>query len=267
MINVFEREDVICLEGVLKDSGRTVYSFLTDGMLIDTGAEKLQESMRAFCKNHRFDFVALTHSHEDHTGNAAWIQENIQVPLYVHPDSIKFCAAPGIYPVYRQLTWGQRRAFTAQPLGTSIRSRTLEWQVIYTPGHADDHMAFYHPETGRLFSGDLFVSPKTKVSMASESIPLIMESLRTLLALDITSLFCSHAGYFANGREQLERKLAFLEKLSRQVKTLSSQGYTALEIQKQLFPVPNPIIAFSDGEWDSLHVITSILNGLSVKKF
>ncbi|MDN7240789.1 MBL fold metallo-hydrolase [Planococcus sp. N028] len=264
MINVYEREGVICMEGVLTDSGRTVFSFLVDGMLIDTGAEKLQKDMSAFCDSHSFDFVALTHSHEDHTGNAAWIEEHVSVPLFVHPSSIGFCAKPGIYPAYRQQTWGQRCAFTTQPLGESIRSRTLEWQVIHTPGHAEDHMAFYHAETGRLFSGDLFVSAKTKVSMDTESIPLIMKSLRTLLALDITALFCSHAGYFKNGREQLERKLAYLEELSDKVTALSKQGYSAVEIKHQLFPAAYPIIAFSNGEWDSLHVVNSILADLPI---
>lgn len=259
MINAYEREGVICVEGVLTESGRTVFSFLVDGMLIDTGPEKLQQEIVSFCETHSFDFVALTHSHEDHTGNAAWIQETFHVPLYIHPRSIDFCGEPGVYPEYRQQTWGQRRAFKALPLGESIRSRTLEWQVIPTPGHADDHTAFFHPETGRLFTGDLFVSAKTKVIMDTESIALIMESIRTLLTLEFTSLFCSHAGYFANGRGQLERKLNYLEKLSVKVRNLGNQGYSAQEIKNRLFPVPYPIIAFSHGEWDSLHVITSIL--------
>ncbi|WP_225435166.1 hypothetical protein [Bacillus aerolatus] len=40
MINVYEREGVICVEGSNGKSGhkgRTVYVFLVDGMLIDTG--------------------------------------------------------------------------------------------------------------------------------------------------------------------------------------------------------------------------------------
>lgn len=265
MINVYEREKVTCLEGVLNDTGQPVYTFIVDGMLIDTGAEKLQKELIPYFTSESFDFVAMTHSHEDHTGNAAWIQEHLELPFYIHPDSVDFCAKPGIYPLYRQKTWGQRRPFAALPIGKTIRSRTLEWQVIHTPGHADDHMAFYHPETGRLFSGDLFVSPKTKVSMETESIPLIMNSLRTLLALDFTALYCSHAGYFANGREKLQQKLSYLEALCEKVAILTHQGHSALEIKQKLFPAPYPIIQFSDGEWDSLHVVNSILAELKLQ--
>lgn len=265
MINVYEHEKVSCLEGVLNDTGQSVYTFMVDGMLIDTGAEKLQEELIPYFTNESFDFVALTHSHEDHTGNASWIQEHLKLPLYIHPDSVGFCAEPGIYPLYRQKTWGQRRPFAALPIGDTIRSRTLEWQVIYTPGHADDHVSLYHPDTGRLFSGDLFVSPKTKVSMETESIPLIMNSLRTLLALDFNALYCSHTGYFANGREKLQQKLSYLEALCKKVALLNQQGHPASEIKQKLFPAPYPIIQFSDGEWDSLHVVNSILAELKLQ--
>jgi endoribonuclease LACTB2 len=262
MINVYNKEDVTCIEGNAVRSqaklGR-VFSFLTDGMLIDTGPQCLEEELVSFYKNQPFDLVTLTHSHEDHCGLAPWIQENKNVPIYVHPKGIDICAQPCPYPKYRQITWGVRKEFAALPLDDTVHSRSHEWKVIYTPGHAEDHVSLLHTATGRLFSGDLFVVPKTKVIIDSESIPVIMDSIRRLLAYDFQSMFCAHAGYIQHGKTMLKQKLANLENLCGEVKHLYEQGLSIEEITQTLFPKKYPIIAFSEGEWDSLHIVTSIL--------
>lgn len=265
MINVSTNEDVTCVEGNVQRSGLklgTVYSFLVDGMLIDSGPQCLETDFIPFYENHSYELVTLTHSHEDHSGLAPWIQKHRKVPIYVHPKGISICAQPCPYPKYRQLTWGVRTAFNASPLGDTIQSRSQEWKVIYTPGHADDHVSLYHEETGRLFSGDLFVSPKPKVIMGTESIPVIMDSLRTLLALDFQSLFCCHAGYIENGKSMMKQKLDYLENLSGEVGNLHKEGRSIEEIDQMLFPKKYPIVAFSEGEWDSRHIISSIVSSI-----
>lgn len=266
MIKVYEKEHVLCVEGVPEQTRSKVFVFLVDGMLIDTGAEKLQKELIGFFDEQSFDQVGLTHHHEDHTGNAAWIQQHKPVPFYIHPIGLPQIKENGVYPDYRKLTWGNRAAFDAQPLGDRIRSRTLEWQVIHTPGHADDHVALFHADSGRLFIGDLFVSPKTRVMMKSESAALIAASLRSLLALPFRSVFCSHAGYLENGRSLLEAKLLFLETLQQQILELYKEGHTPKEIDHMLFQKSYPIIQFSEGEWDTLHIVTSVVSDYEKKR-
>lgn len=266
MIKVYEKEQVLCVEGILEETRSKVFVFLVDGMLIDTGAEKLQEELKAFFSDHSFDQVVLTHHHEDHTGNAAWIQEHVEVPFFLHPLGLAITEEEGEYPEYRKVTWGNRRAFNALPLGDRVRSRSLEWQVIHTPGHADDHVALFHEESGRLFTGDLFVSPKTRVMMKTESVPLILASLRNLLALPFTSVFCSHAGFLENGRALLEQKLQQLEKLQQAIIDLYEKGQTPGEINQQLFQKTYPIIQFSKREWDTIHIVTSVVFDYISKK-
>lgn len=266
MIKVYEKENVVCIEGFLKETRSKVFMYVVDGMLIDTGAEKMQSALDEVLEDYTVDQVVLTHHHEDHTGNAAWIQQHQQIPFFIHPLGLETVQRDGDYPEYRRQTWGSRTAFKVQSLPKQIRSRNLAWQVIYTPGHADDHVALFHEATGRLFSGDLFVSPKTKVIMKGESIPLIMVSLRKLLALPIQSLFCSHAGYLENGRVLLEEKLAYLENMQRDVLQLYKEGKSVEEINRQLFPEPYPIIAISSGEWDSIHMVTSVIAAYEANK-
>ncbi|MDQ0427312.1 glyoxylase-like metal-dependent hydrolase (beta-lactamase superfamily II)/8-oxo-dGTP pyrophosphatase MutT (NUDIX family) [Planomicrobium stackebrandtii] len=266
MIKVYEKDQVLCVEGILDKTRSKVFVYLVDGMLIDTGAEKLQEELKDFFKNYSFDQVVLTHHHEDHTGNAAWLQENRGIPLFIHPLGIERLEVDGEYPNYRKITWGNRKAFRAQPLGNQIRSRTLEWQVIHTPGHADDHVALFHEATGRLFTGDLFVSPKTRVMMKSESVPLILASLRTLLALPFQSVFCSHAGFLENGRALLEQKLKHLETLQQTITGLYAEGMHPSDIDRQLFQKTYPIVEFSNREWDTCHIVSSVVADYDIKK-
>ncbi len=266
MINVYEKEQVLCVEGMLEETQSKVFVFLVDGMLIDTGAENLQKELIGFFNEHSFDQVVLTHHHEDHTGNAAWIQQHKPVLFSIHPIGLPISKEDGVYPEYRKLTWGNRAAFDAQPLGDRIRSRTLEWQVIHTPGHADDHVALFHADSGRLFIGDLFVSPKTRVMMKSESVALITASLRSVLALPFQSVFCSHAGYLENGRSLLEAKLRFLETLQQQILELYKEGNNPEEINRALFQKSYPIIQFSEGEWDTIHIVTSVVTEYERKR-
>ncbi|WP_142830053.1 MBL fold metallo-hydrolase [Planococcus soli] len=266
MINVYEKDQVLCVEGILEETRSKVFVYLVDGMLIDTGAEKLQEELQDFFNNYSFDQVVLTHHHEDHTGNAAWLQENGGIPLLIHPLGIERVEVDGEYPNYRKITWGNRKAFRAQPLGERIRSRTLDWQVIHTPGHADDNIALFHEASGRLFTGDLFVSPKTRVMMKSESVPLILASLRTLLALPFQSVFCSHAGFLENGRALLEQKLIHLENLQQTITGLYAEGMHPSDIDRQLFQKTYPIVQFSNREWDTRHIVSSVVADYNIKK-
>ncbi|MFC3040734.1 MBL fold metallo-hydrolase [Virgibacillus xinjiangensis] len=268
MIEAYERENVTCIEGTIERSGRNngkIYCFMTDGLLIDTSAPCLESELIPFYENNVFDQVVLTHSHEDHTGTAAWIQANQEVPIHVHEKGIRTCEEGCNYPKYRQMAWGIRQPFRPSPLGATISSRNHEWKVIYTPGHANDHISLLDEETGRLFTGDLYVSPKTKVIMNTESIPVIMDSIRTLLRFDFGPIYCCHAGYIENGKEMLQKKLMYLEDLSEEVKSLHRQGQSAMEIKEKLFPKTYPIIGISEGEWDSLHIITSIISGFTAE--
>lgn len=262
MVTMYTNEDVVCIEGNVQRSGLklgTVYSFLVDGMLIDTGTQCLESDLIPIYERHSFDLVTLTHSHEDHSGLAPWIQKHKNAPIYVHPKGIHICAEHCPYPEYRQITWGVRTAFDALPLGETIQSRSQEWKVIYTPGHADDHVSLFHDQSGRLFSGDIFVTTSTKVIMDSESIPVIIDSIRTLLSLDFQSLFCAHSGYIQDGKGKLKQKLNYLENLTGEVVNLYQEGRSIDEITQMLFPKKYPIIAFSNGQWDSRHIITSIV--------
>ena len=236
-----------------------VYSFFIDGLLIDTGGKSLEKEFKPFFKQLNIDQVLITHFHEDHTGCAAFLQEELQVPLFMNDQKIADCMKKADYPLYRQVFWGKRRPFQAAPIGESVTSPHATWKVIETPGHAVDHLAFLNTDTGQLFTGDLYCQERTKVVLREESIPTIIESLRHVLTYDFADVFCSHAGYLNNGRTALKRKLNYLLELQGETIRLFDEGKTPQQISAILFPKKYPITRFSSGEWESIHIVRSIL--------
>lgn len=179
---------------------------------------------------------------------------------------IDYCRQKADYPLYRKIFWGKRDPFAAKPIGATFSSRNATWEVIPTPGHAIDHVVFLNRETGQLFSGDLYCQEKTKVILREEDIPAIIASLRHVLTYDFGDVFCAHAGYLPNGREALRRKLDYLLELQDIIIDLYENGTPPKQIQALLFPKKYPIVFFSGGEWDSLHIIRSVIRNYEAKQ-
>ncbi|MFB4213146.1 MBL fold metallo-hydrolase [Shouchella sp. JSM 1781072] len=234
-------------------------SFATDGIIIDAASASLHSLFAPFWQKHATDALYCTHIHEDHTGCANWFQQTRKVPVFLNNRSHKEAHQPGSYPIYRRLYWGNRKPFRPHPMPAQFQSRTSSWKSIYTPGHSYDHSALLNETTGQLFSGDLYVQTKTKVMMRSESIPEIIRSLEHVLQYEFDDVFCCHAGHLPKGKKQLQNKLDYLYELTDLVNSLHMQGKPVRDIQKTLFPRKYPITLFSFGQWNSKHIITSIL--------
>lgn len=261
MLQITENNGVVIAKGTTSSSrgSMDIHVFLTDGLLIDTGPLTLMQDYLPFFESADYDKVILTHHHEDHTGGARWIQEHREAPIYIHPSAIELCAKDGEYPLYRQLVWGQRPAFQAKPLVNTFQSRTCSWEAIHVPDHAFDHMALLNHNTGTLFSGDLYVTPRPKIMLSFESAPVIMESIRKVLTYDFAEMYCCHVGYVKNGKEMLRKKLDYMENLRGEVIDLYKRGLSCEEIKAELMPTEYPIIKISNHEWDTLHFITSVV--------
>ena len=236
-----------------------VYCYMIDGVLIDTGSKSLIKYLEPFLLGADIDQVVLTHIHEDHSGCASLLQQKRNLSIAIHESSVQNCELNPDYPLYRKVFWGKRKPFKAKAIGTNFTSRTAEWDVIETPGHASDHLAFLNKETGQLFSGDLYVQTKTKLVLRDESIPTIIRSIEHLLTYDFDEVYCSHAGYLKDGRKSLENKRDYLLGIQQQVIEHYNNGLSPQQIHDSLFKRKYPITKVSNGEWDSKHIVTSII--------
>lgn len=236
-----------------------VHCFEVDGVLIDTGSASLLEEFKPFFAQLDVDKIVLTHYHEDHSGGANYLQRQYNLPVYMSDARRQECTQRAKYPLYRKVFWGSRAPFEAQAIGERFSSRSANWRVIETPGHTNDHIALLNEQTGQLFTGDLYVSPKTKVVLREESIPQIIASIERVLTYDFEEVFCNHAGYVQNGKKALRNKLNYLHDLSGKIMMMNDEGLSVKEITTQLFNKKYPITRFSLGEWDSAHIISSVL--------
>ncbi|PJO44435.1 MBL fold metallo-hydrolase [Lysinibacillus xylanilyticus] len=261
-IEIQQNRDVQCAHGkvAVQGIGMSVYSFFVDGLLIDTGSYSLSQEFQSFFKEIQIEQLALTHSHEDHSGNAAWLQQHKDVPIYIHRDSVSICANDGEYPLYRQALWGERPAFNAQPFGDTLQTNSATWDIIETPGHTTDHLSFYNRETGALFTGDLYIQTKTKVVLDEENIVHTLASLKKILNYDFEEVYCCHAGFLADGRTKIQEKIAYLEEMESNIRQLFDKGYSVEEMTKSIFARDYPITKVSGEQWSSKHIITAFIN-------
>lgn len=253
-------KDISFYQTVNNNGGANIKLFLyvVDGLLIDCGPQIMEEELAPFLLNAGIKMAAVTHIHEDHCGNAAWIEKNLKVPIYIHPEDVAKAALEGQYAEYRRLTWGDRPPFKALPMPEILSTGKYNFTLINTPGHLPHHQVLFEPNQGWLFSGDLFVREKQRFCATGENLRQTRESLENILKLDFETVFCGHSGVMENGRERLQRKLEFLQDLHDQVEVLRSRGLSDQEITLELFPDSQIITEISGGEWSSLNVIKSI---------
>ncbi|MEG1108800.1 MAG: MBL fold metallo-hydrolase [Oscillospiraceae bacterium] len=260
MFELSSYKGVTVAQGLNENMGAhiKVFLYVVDGMLIDCGAETLQEEIIPFLRSQTINKLALTHLHEDHCGLAAWVEENLGVPIYLNPADIAEANLDAEYAEYRHLTWGDRRAFHPLPMPKILNTPKYSFEIIETPGHLPHHNVLYEKSQGWLFSGDLYVRSKMRFCSFDENMKEYIGSLEKVLKLDFNTVFCAHAGVLENGREKLTQKLDFLKELQQKVNDRRKQGKTDEEIDSELFPDEQIITAVSDGEWTSLNIVKTI---------
>ena len=235
-----------------------VFLYAVDGLLIDSGPQSHEEEWIAFFRSHKIDQVALTHSHEDHSGMAPWLQENLDIPIYLHPGSIDAAHVEPTYLPYRQEMWGYRHTYDPTPMPKIIRTPNHIFEVIDAPGHHPYHNAFFEREQKWLFTGDLYLGTKLYVCFEDENMTQTIETIEKLLELDFDTIFCAHAGVIENGKVRLQKKLDYLKNLRQQVHELRNQGKTDHEIDDEIFDFKLPITDVSNGEWSSCNIIHTL---------
>lgn len=258
--NISEQGDVKLCECInsISQVKLNVYSFYQDGVLIDCGAHALRKYFMPFYESLQIDRAVVTHAHEDHDGCATYLAKK-GIPIYVNEMSVEKSSQKANYPFYRKFFWGVRPAYQALPHEETFQSNRYNWRVIATPGHAADHVSFLNESTGQLYSGDLYVTPRTKLILREESIPQIIASIEKVLQFDFEEMFCCHAGYVKDGKQAFKLKLEYLLQLTDKVRSMAQEGYSVDEIHDYLFPRKYQLVKVSRGEWHSKNIITSIL--------
>ncbi|MGC8724144.1 MAG: MBL fold metallo-hydrolase [Acidobacteriota bacterium] len=234
------------------------YVYAVDGLLVDTGPASQRGVIIPFLERSAIREVALTHAHEDHCGLAAWIQENLRVPIYLNEVQHGEAASDARLPPYRRLAWGSRKAFRPLPLPPVIETPSHRFEILPAPGHTPDHVVLWEREKGWLFTGDFFLGVSQVVAFQDEESGRSIDSLKRMIGLGADTLFTAHSGVLSEGRRHLTRRLEFLEELRGKVQTLRADGLSDRAIARRLLPRGKLITLISMGEWSTRHLVRGL---------
>jgi glyoxylase-like metal-dependent hydrolase (beta-lactamase superfamily II) len=152
--------------------------------LVDAGTMPGVESVVADHVD-ELDRVVLTHQHRDHVGELDAVLDAFDTELYAYGD----------HP---------RRTHGLSD-GDTVAMGDESFEVVYTPGHADDHVSFVGDHS--LFSGDVVVyndgafddGSFGRTDMAGQSRERLIGSLQTLLDRlpdSVTAMYAGHGDAF-----------------------------------------------------------------------
>lgn len=150
------------------------------------------------------DRVVLTHQHADHVAQLDAVVDEFQPEVYAFADH-------------------EHR--TDELLdGDTVQIGDDDYDVVHTPGHADDHVSFVSGDSGALFSGDVVVYEDDAFSggsfgrtdMAGQSRDVEIRSIQRLLERlpdDVEALYSGHGPVFEGDvRKIAETALARAER-------------------------------------------------------
>ncbi len=203
--------------------------------VIDTGPPNQWRLVRRFLSERDVDRVVITHHHEDHSGNGARLERDMNADVFLPSEGIELMKRGFPLRAYQRIIWGVPVRFEAKsvPDELSLESGFL-LRAISAPGHSSDMTCYLEPNRGWLFTGDLYITSKPLFLRADENLGDQIESLRGVLELDFETVFCAHRGVVSNGREAIQAKLDYLVSLRDEVRTLHAEGRSVSEIKRTL---------------------------------
>lgn len=199
--------------------------------------------------------LLLTHIHLDHAGAAGTLMELFpNVTLYVHelgaPHMIDpsrlLQSAARVYGERMDVLWGDFLPCPAERVvvltdGDRLELGGVTLDVLYTPGHASHHVAFYRPSDGSVVAGDVAgvrVPPSQLVWPPTPPPDVDIEawhvSLDRLRAINPQRLLVTHFGAFDDVDRHLDQLDRQLDAFTDAVAGWQAQGLDRDAIAEQL---------------------------------
>jgi glyoxylase-like metal-dependent hydrolase (beta-lactamase superfamily II)/predicted DCC family thiol-disulfide oxidoreductase YuxK len=254
---------VLFLNGILPNTvpllfGELFTAIIYDGIAIDPGSPKMRRSLARHLRRAKpkITKVVATHAHEEHVGNLTWLSEATAAPLYVSEMTAQFLTP------FKKLPW-VRATIIGQPpnlkqpyhlLGETVDTESGYLQVIFTPGHCDDHIVLYDPKEKVLLAGDAFMGSYFATPNPDVDSRKWLASLERLMELDIEILIEGHGHIHTlradipdfpgvvireDPKVAISEKLDYLRWLRQQIEAGFQEGLPVRVIEASCFPWGN----------------------------
>lgn len=257
----------------------SVNAFLAIGdtiTLIDTGNPGKDAFQQLKIKLHKhgvslndLDQIVLTHIHIDHAGAIPQIQEETDVPIFVHEQAegsinigrgefervqqffdqfLKECGAdPLKHIIQRRFKEENWRNVAYLKDGDVIPLGGLGFEVVHVPGHSQTDILLWNRETGDAIAGDhllkafsvnAFIEPQPQ-GQTSRPKPLLQyrQSLEKVSKLPLKTIYPGHGEPFADHVSLINKRLQEQEKRCDQIlQILANRERSIFEICVKMYP-------------------------------
>lgn len=216
--------------------------------------------------------IVVTHMHPDHLGQAGWLEQRWQVPLYMTQGEYftgrTFCAGPGEHMPLLARRFYERAGYSEEAI-TKIRQRAggfssvvepmpgayirmmdgdiMHWgerrlRVVTGRGHSPEHACLLDEENGVLFSGDQIIATITSnvsvmaVEPEANPLQLWLDSHRKMMSLPEDVLVLpAHGLPFRGVRTRLQQLIDHHEDHIAALEEACLQPRSAMELLPVLF--------------------------------
>jgi glyoxylase-like metal-dependent hydrolase (beta-lactamase superfamily II) len=214
---------------------RVIVAYERDGAIVDPGPASSVATLLEACPEPRV--LLLTHIHLDHSGAAGVLVRRFpDLKVFVHERGAPHLIDPSklvksatqLYGDDMERLWGEVAPVPEQNITTLSGGETVEGlRAEYTPGHASHHVAYFDPDSGEAYTGDVagvrvppseFVLPPTPPP--DIDVERWLESIDTVAAWGPGTLCATHAGRF----DDVERHLDELRERLREFARCAGDG-------------------------------------------
>jgi hydroxyacylglutathione hydrolase len=183
--------------GPLQENCYLLFDVSKQAVLVDPGEEALRLQKALESKQLKLQAIWLTHSHFDHIGAIADLQDALgEIPVYLHPeDKIIFNNSYKAAQLW-EIPFRQPQTETQDLAdGQILKLADTNVHCLFTPGHAPGHISFYIPDSGFVLSGDaLFKGGIGRTDFVMGNHGQLLESIRNKLFTlpDETVVYSGH---------------------------------------------------------------------------
>ena len=181
-----------------------------EAVIIDPGCyeKSEQEELDAYISSKKLKVSKLlnTHGHIDHVLGNAYVKNKYGVELYIHSEDEATLRSVETYaPVYGFANYAPAYPDHFLKEGETVQVGSSALEVLFVPGHAPGHIAFYNKEQNFCINGDcLFQGSIGRTDLPGGNFDTLIQSIKKkLFSLpNETVIYCGHGPETTIGHEK-----------------------------------------------------------------
>ncbi|HEY9046427.1 MAG TPA: MBL fold metallo-hydrolase [Ohtaekwangia sp.] len=171
----------------LQENTYVLFDETKECVVIDPGCYDTEEQhdLADFIETNQLKVVKLlnTHCHVDHVLGNAFIKSRFNTKLYIHPLDEPVLKAVKVYaPHYGFFQYQETEPDVYLKEGEPVTFGNQSLNVLFVPGHAPGHVAFYHTQQKIVIGGDvLFYNSIGRTDLPGGNYDTLINSIHTKL--------------------------------------------------------------------------------------